>query len=64
LFNIAVKPTASISIPQNTFNFKKNETQELEIKGRHDVCFALRVPAIVEAVTAIVLADSLLLSKE
>jgi len=33
----------------------------LEIEGRHDTCIALRVPVIVEAVTAIALADMFLL---
>jgi chorismate synthase len=33
----------------------------LEVKGRHDVCFALRAPVVVEAVTAIALADLVLL---
>jgi chorismate synthase len=31
--------------------------ENLAGKGRHDVCFALRTPAVVEAMTAIVLAD-------
>jgi chorismate synthase len=29
----------------------------LQVPGRHDVCFALRAPVVVEAMTAIVLAD-------
>ena len=33
----------------------------LQVKGRHDACFALRCPVIVEAMTAIVLADLALL---
>ncbi|MBO4230086.1 MAG: chorismate synthase [Bacteroidales bacterium] len=57
VFRVAFKPTSSISKPQNTLNVKTGETVELKIKGRHDVCFALRTPVIVEAVTAIVLAD-------
>lgn len=57
LFRIAVKPTPSISIPQETFNFETEKKETLEIKGRHDACFALRVPVIVEAVTACVLSD-------
>ncbi len=57
VFRVAVKPTSSISLPQNTFNFEKNEIQELLIEGRHDTCIALRVPPVIEAVTAIVLAD-------
>ncbi len=38
------------------------EMVDLEIQGRHDVCIALRIPVIVEAVTAIVLADLFLLN--
>ena len=56
-FHVAVKPTASISLPQETFNFETNKTEKLEIKGRHDACIALRIAVIVEAVTACVLAD-------
>ncbi len=57
VFRVAFKPTSSISKPQNTLNVKTGETVELKINGRHDVCFALRTPVIVEAVAAIVLAD-------
>jgi len=56
-FRVAVKPTSSISKPQRTWDFEKEEMATLQIKGRHDVCFAQRVPVIVEAMTAIVLAD-------
>lgn len=60
IFRVAVKPTSSIGIPQETFNFKTQQKETLEIKGRHDVCIALRVPVVIEAATAIVLADLLL----
>lgn len=56
-FRVAVKPTSSISKPQKTWNFEKEMMDTMAIKGRHDVCFARRVPVIVEAMTAIVLAD-------
>jgi len=62
-FRVAFKPSSSILRPQKTWNFLKEEESKLEIKGRHDVCFALRTPVIVEAVTAIVMADTYLLSK-
>ena len=39
-----------------------NQT-ELEIKGRHDVCLCPRIVPVVEAMTAITLADFLLLNK-
>ena len=57
VFRVAIKPTSSISRPQQTFNFQTGEMDTLAVKGRHDVCFALRVPVIVEAMTAIALAD-------
>ena len=56
-FRVAVKPTSSIAKAQQTWNFKTEKTGTLQIKGRHDSCFALRTPVIVEAMTAIVLAD-------
>jgi chorismate synthase len=56
-FRVAFKPTSSIRKPQQTFNFETGETDTLEVPGRHDVCFALRAPVVVEAMTAIVLAD-------
>ena len=56
-FRVAFKPTSSIRKAQTTFNFEKGEMDVLEVPGRHDVCFALRAPVVVEAMTAIVLAD-------
>ncbi|MBR5660968.1 MAG: chorismate synthase [Bacteroidales bacterium] len=56
VFRVAFKPTSSISKSQNTLNIKTGEMTDLKIKGRHDVCFALRTPVIVESVAAIVLA--------
>ena len=61
VFRVAFKPTSSIAKKQNTFNFAEGRMTGLEIPGRHDVCFALRTPPIVEAMTAIVLADLTLL---
>ena len=60
VFRVAVKPTSSISIPQNTFNFNSGKVEELIVNGRHDTCFALRVPVIVEAAAAVAIADLLL----
>ena len=56
-FRVAFKPTSSIRKAQQTFNFQTGEMDTLEIKGRHDACFALRTPVVVEAMTAIALAD-------
>ena len=60
-FRVAFKPTSSIRKAQTTFNFEKGEMDTLEVPGRHDVCFALRAPVVVEAMTAIALADLVLL---
>lgn len=60
VFRVAVKPTSSISKTQTTFDFAENVMTEISVSGRHDVCFALRVPPVVEAMTACVLADMLL----
>lgn len=57
LFRVAVRPTASIPQPQSTIDMRNGKTATLSVRGRHDVCIALRVPVIIEAVTAIVLAD-------
>ena len=62
-FRVAFKPTSSIRKPQTTFNFAKGEMDVLEVPGRHDACFALRAPVVVEAMTAIALADLVLLKQ-
>lgn len=59
VFRVAVKPSSSIAAPQKTWNFATKREEILQVRGRHDVCFALRTPVIVEAMTAIVLADLL-----
>ena len=61
-FRVAFKPTSSIRKPQQTYNFTTGQMDTLEVPGRHDVCFALRTPVVVEAMTAIVLADLVLIS--
>ncbi|MCL2727381.1 MAG: chorismate synthase [Bacteroidales bacterium] len=57
ILRVAAKPTPSIARAQETFDFAANKMAPLVIKGRHDVCFALRLPVVIEAVTAIALAD-------
>lgn len=53
----AIKPTASIAKEQATYNFASGKVEPLSIKGRHDVCIALRAAVVVEAAIAIALAD-------
>jgi chorismate synthase len=57
IFRIVVKPTSSTGIEQRTFDLSKREMSSLKVTGRHDTCIALRIPVIVEAATAIALAD-------
>jgi chorismate synthase len=63
VFRVAIRPTSSIARSQHTVNIETGEHVELSVSGRHDGCFALRVPVIVEAATAIVLADLMLLEQ-
>jgi chorismate synthase len=57
VFRIAIKPTSSTPKEQVSLNWDTNEMESFSVKGRHDLCVALRAPVIVEAATAIVLAD-------
>ncbi len=63
IFKIAVKPASSIPKVQQTYHWKEKKLKPLEIIGRHDVCIALRVPVVVESLTACVLADCMLLNQ-
>ena len=57
VFRTAFKPTPSISKPQQSVNLKTMQTAELTVDGRHDPAAVLRAPAIVDALTAIVISD-------
>ena len=63
VFRIAVKPTSSTPKEQTTWSWETNEQELFSVKGRHDLCIALRVPVVLEAVTAIVLADLMLMEQ-
>ena len=56
-FRVAIKPTSSTPREQHSWNNVSQSVQSFTVKGRHDLCIALRAPVVVEAVTAIVLAD-------
>jgi chorismate synthase len=60
-FRVAVKPTSSTPKEQQTWNNEVQAVVPFTIKGRHDLCIALRVPVVVEAATAIALADLMLI---
>lgn len=63
VFRVAVKPTSSTPQNQHTLNWHSGELETFSVKGRHDLCIALRVPVILEAVIAMVLADAMLLEQ-
>lgn len=64
LFRIAIKPTSSTAQLQESWNRETGALESFSVKGRHDLCIALRVPVILEAVTAMVLADLMLLEQK
>jgi len=63
IFRIAIKPTSSTPKEQNSLNWDTGKTEDFSIKGRHDLCVALRAPVILEATTALVLIDFLMLEQ-
>lgn len=60
VFRVAVKPTSSTPMLQESLNWETGKVESFSVKGRHDLCIALRVPVVVEAMTAVVLADLML----
>jgi chorismate synthase len=61
VFRVVVKPTSSTPKEQHTLNTESGVVEPFSVKGRHDLCIALRVPVVLEAVTAMTLADLLLI---
>lgn len=61
-FNVAFKPVATIMQSQETLN-NSGEMVDMQGKGRHDPCVVPRAVPIVEAMTALVLADFTLLQR-
>ena len=62
-FRVAVKPTSSTPQEQHTWSSATNSVEPFTVKGRHDLCIALRVPVVVEAVTAIALTDLMMIHR-
>jgi len=60
-FTVAIKPTATIGKRQKTVNVEIMESAEIELTGRHDPCIVPRAVVVVEAMTAIVILDELLI---
>ena len=64
IFRVVVKPTSSTHQTQHTINLESGQMEDLTVEGRHDTCIALRVPVVVEAAAAIVIADFMLQAQE
>ena len=58
-FDVYFKPTSSVAVEGLTQDNTGKE-QRISVTGRHDPCVAIRAPAIVESMLALVLADHLL----
>jgi chorismate synthase len=54
---VAVKPTASIALKQQTIDIKTKKSATIEISGRHDACIVPRAVPVVEAMMAVTLCD-------
>lgn len=63
VFRVAVKPTSSTPREQQTWNRETASVEAFSVGGRHDLCIALRVPVVVEAVTAAVLVDLIMVGR-
>ena len=57
MVRVAVKPTSSIAIEQETVDIKKRESTRISVRGRHDVCIVPRAVSAVEAMMAVTLGD-------
>lgn len=64
VFRVAVKPTSSTPKEQQSLNWETGLVEPFSVKGRHDLCIALRVAPVLEAVTALVLADLMLMEQK
>lgn len=60
IFRAALKPTPSISRPQQSVSLSKAEIQKLVVKGRHDPCIVPRAVPVIEAAAAIAIYDLIL----
>ena len=60
VFRAAIKPTPSISRPQQSVSLSRGQAQELVVKGRHDPCIVPRAVPVIEAAAAIAVFDLIL----
>jgi chorismate synthase len=62
VLHVAIKPTPSISKPQNSVDMVSKEPVVLTVEGRHDICIVPRAVVVVEAMMVITLCDFALLA--
>ena len=60
VFDVAMKPTPTVFLPQPSVDLKTMTAATCEMKGRHDPCIVRRAVPVVEAVAAFVIADAIL----
>ena len=58
VFNMAVKPTPSISKQQETVDFHHASEVSLSLKGRHDPAIIRRICPVITALVAVVVCDA------
>lgn len=63
VFRVVVKPTSSTPKDQQTLNKETGKVETFSVKGRHDLCIALRAPVVIEAAAAMAMADLIMESK-
>ena len=53
VFEVTLRPTPSIALPQESVDLRTGEEVEMEIKGRHDPCIVPRALPVIEAAAAL-----------
>ena len=59
IFRTVIKPTPSVSLPQDTIDIVKKENTKIQIEGRHDAAVFLRAPVIIDSAAALAVLDLL-----
>ncbi len=60
VFRVVIKPTSSTPKEQQTWNKETDSVESFSVKGRHDLCIALRAPVVIEAAATLAIADLML----
>ena len=53
VFEVTLRPTPSIGLPQESVDLRTGEEVEIEIQGRHDPCIVPRAVPVIEAAAAL-----------